>query len=63
MHVLVLRNLTLETVIGVYDWERVAARPLVFDLHLSFARPTALDRNTLEQHLCEWLQNTVAFSC
>jgi dihydroneopterin aldolase len=23
--------MTLHTIIGVYDWERVAARPLVFD--------------------------------
>lgn len=32
---ILLRGLAVETVIGVYDWERTAPRPLLVDLELS----------------------------
>lgn len=37
-----LRGLKVETVIGIYDWERTLRRPLVFDLELDTdLRPAA----------------------
>ncbi|CAH1082961.1 dihydroneopterin aldolase [Candidatus Nitrotoga sp. 1052] len=33
-HTLAHDGITLYTVIGVYEWERAASRPLVFDLRL-----------------------------
>lgn len=31
-----IKGLTVETVIGVYDWERTILQPLVFDLEMSW---------------------------
>ena len=52
---LVLRGLTLETVIGVYDWERVAARPLIFDFWLEAAQRFALNRGEMEERMRGWV--------
>ena len=52
---LVLRSLTLETVIGVYEWERVAARPLIFDFRLETAQRFSLNRREMEDRLRDWV--------
>lgn len=52
---LVLRSLTLNTVIGVYDWERVAARPLVFDFRLEAAQRFSVNREQMEERLRDWV--------
>lgn len=31
-----IRGLRVETIIGIYDWERTLVRPLVFDIELGF---------------------------
>ena len=31
-----IRGLKVETIIGIYDWERSLVRPLIFDLELGF---------------------------
>lgn len=31
-----IRGLKVETIIGIYDWERTLQRPLIFDLELGF---------------------------
>ena len=31
-----IRGLKVETIIGIYDWERTLKRPLVFDVELGF---------------------------
>jgi 7,8-dihydroneopterin aldolase/epimerase/oxygenase len=31
-----IRGLKVETIIGIYDWERTLQRPLVFDVELGF---------------------------
>lgn len=48
-------NITLSTIVGVYEWERVADRPLVFDLRLESESPLNLDRSVIEQSLRAWL--------
>lgn len=45
----------MHTVIGVYEWERAASRPLVFDLQLESAGPLGLTRTLIEQQLAGWL--------
>ena len=55
MPTLILRNLTLKTIIGVYDWERVAARPLIFDFWLEAAQCFAVNREQVEERLCDWV--------
>ena len=48
-------NITLHTIVGVYEWERVAERPLVFDLHLESEQPLNLNRTLIQQKLAAWL--------
>ena len=43
-HTLAHNGITLYTVIGVYEWERAASRPLVFDLRLESVHPLGLTR-------------------
>lgn len=31
-----IRGLKVETIIGIYDWERTLVRPLIFDIELGF---------------------------
>jgi len=45
----------LETVIGVYDWERKAARPLIFDFWLEAAQHFAVNREQMEERLRGWV--------
>lgn len=48
-------GITLHTIVGVYEWERVDVRPLVFDLQLESIQPLHLDRTLIEKKLEEWL--------
>lgn len=48
-------GITLHTIIGVYEWERAASRPLVFDLRLESIRPLDLTRAHIERQLAGWL--------
>ena len=48
-------SITLHTVVGVYEWERVGVRPLVFDLQLESMQALQLDRTLIEKKLEEWL--------
>jgi dihydroneopterin aldolase len=50
-------NITLHTVVGVYEWERVDVRPLVFDLRLESEQPLHLDRTLIEKKIEEWLSH------
>ena len=54
-HTLAHNGITLYTVIGVYEWERAASRPLVFDLRLESTHPLGLTRPLIEQQLARWL--------
>jgi 7,8-dihydroneopterin aldolase/epimerase/oxygenase len=47
--------ITLHTIVGVYEWERTAERPLIFDLRLESLRPLHLERSLIERKLGEWL--------
>jgi dihydroneopterin aldolase len=46
MDIVFLRDLRIDTVIGIYDWERRVRQTLVFDLEMSadIARAAASDR-------------------
>lgn len=46
MDIVFIEGLTVETVIGIYDWERRVRQPVVLDLEMAFdnARPAASDR-------------------
>ena len=46
MDIVFIRGLTLETIVGVHEWERHGPRPVVLDLELSsdVARSAASDR-------------------
>ena len=54
-HTLAHDGITLYTIIGVYEWERAASRPLVFDLRLESAHPLGLTRTLIERQLAVWL--------
>ena len=46
MDIVFIRNLRLETIVGVYDWEQTERRPVVLDLELGWdcARAAGADR-------------------
>ncbi len=48
-------GMVLHAIVGVYEWEREAVRPLVFDLQLEGDRSLQLARADIEQHLADWL--------
>jgi 7,8-dihydroneopterin aldolase/epimerase/oxygenase len=54
-HSLAHEGIMSYTVIGVYEWERVASRPLVFDLRVESVHPLGLTRNLIERQLAGWL--------
>ena len=45
MDTVFIEGLTIETVIGIYDWERKVRQPLVLDVEMAFdnTRPAASD--------------------
>ena len=49
------KQLLVHTLVGVYEWEREALRPLVLSLQLHSAQALGLSRVLIEQHLHEWL--------
>jgi len=48
-------DILLYVIVGVYEWEREAVRPLVFDLLLESPHPLNLSRPLIEQRITEWL--------
>ena len=46
MDIIYLKNLRIDTVIGVYEWEREIRQPLVFDIELAadFSKAAQSDR-------------------
>lgn len=48
-------NLTVQTVVGVYEWERIAERPLILSLQLSSVQPLYLTRTMIENQLMIWI--------
>lgn len=46
MDTVFIEGLTVETVIGIYDWERKVRQPMVLDVEMAFdnTRPAASDR-------------------
>ncbi|MGZ8256776.1 MAG: dihydroneopterin aldolase [Gallionella sp.] len=49
-------QLLVHTLIGVYEWEREALRPLVLSLQLHSTEPLNLSRALIEQQLAMWLE-------
>jgi 7,8-dihydroneopterin aldolase/epimerase/oxygenase len=41
-----IEGLTVETIVGIYDWERRVRQPVVFDIEMAFdnTRPASSDR-------------------
>jgi dihydroneopterin aldolase len=48
-------GIVLHTIVGVFEWEREAVRPLVFDLLLESKYPIDLTRAIIERQLTDWL--------
>ena len=46
MDLIFIRNLKCETTLGVYDWERVALRPVLLDLEIGAAAHDAFDHDS-----------------
>ncbi len=46
----------LHALVGVFEWERKAERPLIFELQLESDLPLALTRQSIEQHISAWLK-------
>lgn len=46
MDIVFIEGLTIDTVIGIYDWERRVRQPVVLDIEMAFdnARPAASER-------------------
>lgn len=49
------KQLLVHTLVGVYEWEREALRPLVLCLQLHCDAPLNLSRPQIEQQLASWL--------
>ncbi len=54
-HVHEERQLLVYSLVGVYEWEREALRPLVLSLQLHSSAPLNLSRASIEQCLHAWL--------
>lgn len=48
-------DIELHALIGVFEWEREALRPLVFDVHLTTPAPFKLSRTELAIQMTVWL--------
>ena len=46
MDIIFIRGLKCETILGVYDWERVARRPVVIDLEIGAASREAFEHDS-----------------
>lgn len=49
-------DIELHALIGVYEWEREALRPLVFDVHLTTPDSFKLSRAEVAAQMTVWLQ-------
>ncbi len=49
-------GMELNTLIGVFEWEREALRPLVFDIHLTAPVSFKLSRSEISAQLAEWIE-------
>jgi dihydroneopterin aldolase len=49
-------DIELHALIGVFEWEREALRPLVFDVHLTTPAPFNLSRTELATQMSVWLK-------
>ncbi|MDH2918504.1 MAG: dihydroneopterin aldolase [Sideroxydans sp.] len=49
------KQLFVQTLVGVYEWERAALRPLVLSLQLHSGEPLNLSRVLIHQQLTTWL--------
>ena len=49
-------GIELNALIGVYEWEREALRPLVFDVHLTAPDSFRLPRAELASRMASWLE-------
>lgn len=48
-------GIVMHAIVGVFEWERAAVRPLVFDLLLESKFPIDLTRAIIERQLTAWL--------
>lgn len=46
----------MHALIGVFEWEREALRPLIFDVQLTTEDSFSLSRSELEAQMATWLQ-------
>ena len=51
MDIVFLRELRIETVIGIYDWERTAKQPVILDLEMSTDNRKAAATDHIEDAL------------
>ena len=49
-------GIELPALIGVFEWERKALRPLIFDVQLTTTDSFSLSRSELEAQMATWLQ-------
>lgn len=49
-------GIELSALIGVYEWEREALRPLIFDIHLTAPVSFNISRSELAAQMTVWLQ-------
>lgn len=51
MDIIFLRGLQIETIVGIFDWERVTRRPVVLDLEMSTDNRKAAASDSIEDAL------------
>lgn len=56
MHTESYTGIELHALIGVFEWERKALRPLVFDIHLTAPVSFQLSRSEIALQLTAWLK-------
>lgn len=50
------KGIKLPALIGVYEWEREALQPLIFDIHLTTPVSFKISRNKIMKQMKAWLQ-------
>lgn len=56
LHIQQHSDIRLQAVVGVFEWERLATRPLVFDLVLESGNPLELGKEDIERQMSAWLE-------
>jgi len=51
MDIIFLRGLHIETIVGIFDWERVNRRPVVLDLEMSTNNRKAAESDSIDDAL------------